>query len=150
MARVRRHSARQTRGQSSQQPSVLMPCQMRDGQCDRSAGLPSSRCSEELVPKGDDQRDKFGDQLPNGGAHRPHITWETSDRAPDNESTSQRVNETSVSPIHVFSVSLGPANYGLKLPSTYERAPAGQPNREAPSNFELAGPSPVQSLKRSR
>jgi len=43
-----------------------------------------------------------------------------------NESTSQRVNEsteTSLSPIHVFSVSLGPANYGLKMPSTYERAP---------------------------
>lgn len=27
---MRRHSARQTRGQSSQSPSVLMPCQIRD------------------------------------------------------------------------------------------------------------------------
>ena len=85
-------------------------------------------------PKPEPQRDKFGDQLPNSGAHRFCITWETSDRAPINESTSQRVNEstsqrvnesteTSLSPIHVFSVSLGPANYGLKMPSTYERAP---------------------------
>ena len=96
--------------------------------------------------KGNAQRDKFGDQLPNGGAHRFCITWETSDRAPVNEST-----ETPLSPIHVFSVSLGPANYGFKIPGTYERAPEGQPNREAPSNFELAGPSPVQSMvKRSR
>ena len=97
-------------------------------------------------PKPEPQRDKFGDQLPNGGAHRFCITWETSDRAPVNEST-----ETSLSLIHVFSVSLGPANYGFKIPNTYERAPGGQPNREAPSNFELAGPSPVQTMvKRSR
>ena len=47
-------------------------------------------------PKPEPQRDKFGDQLPNGGAHRFCITWETSDRAPINESTSQRVNRNIV------------------------------------------------------
>ena len=86
-------------------------------QWDKSrAHLPTVKIAA-AVSQGNGQRDKFGDQLPNGGAHRFCITWETSDRAPVNEST-----ETSLSLIHVFSVSLGPANYGFKIPSTYERA----------------------------
>ena len=89
---------------------------------------------------------KFDDQLPTGGAHRFCVTWETSDLAPVNKST-----ETSISSRHVFSVSFGPTNYGSDMPSTNERAPGGQPSREAPSNFELARPSPVHSMvKRNR
>jgi hypothetical protein len=89
----------------------------------------------ERCPRGNDQRDKFGDQLPNGGARRFCITWETSERVPVNEST-----ESSVSPIHVFSVSLGLANYGFEMPSTYERALEESPNGKLLVVLHLRGP----------